>query len=105
MITPKPESLFSNAKFIVVADVKLTETARVADVVLPLGGFACGSGSFTNVFGTSQTLQKAIDGYDDYHTAKTLSEALQSKPGQKRTCAALLNSTEVIVNGADALEL
>lgn len=47
--------------FLVVQDLFLTETAKLAKVVLPAAGFAEKEGTFTNLEGKVQTIHKAID--------------------------------------------
>jgi formate dehydrogenase major subunit/formate dehydrogenase alpha subunit len=47
-------------KFLVVQDLFLTETARLADVVLPAASFAEADGTFTNMTGRVQRLHKAL---------------------------------------------
>jgi formate dehydrogenase alpha subunit len=47
--------------FLVVADMFLTETARLADVVLPSASFAEKEGTFTNFEGRAQPVRKAIE--------------------------------------------
>ena len=51
----------SSLEFLVVADIFLTETARLADVVLPSASFAEKEGSFTNFEGRTQPVRKAIE--------------------------------------------
>ncbi len=47
--------------FLVVQDLFLTETAKLARVVLPAAGFAEKEGTFTNLEGKVQMIRKAID--------------------------------------------
>lgn len=47
--------------FLVVQDLFLTETAQLADVVLPAAGFAEKDGTFTNTERRVQLLRKAVD--------------------------------------------
>ena len=54
------ESLVS-LDFLVVQDMFLTETARLANVVLPAASFAEKEGTFTNFEGRIQRIQKAIE--------------------------------------------
>jgi predicted molibdopterin-dependent oxidoreductase YjgC len=51
----------SKLDFLVVQDLFLTETAQLADVVLPAAGFAEKDGTFTNTERRVQLLRKAID--------------------------------------------
>jgi NADH-quinone oxidoreductase subunit G len=50
-----------NKTFVVVQDMFLTETASMADVVLPSNNAYEKSGSFTNTYGDLQILKKAAD--------------------------------------------
>lgn len=56
----KIRDAFQKAGFIVVQDVFLTETAQLADVVLPAVTFAEKEGTFTNMGMTVQRLNKAL---------------------------------------------
>ncbi|MBI4710244.1 MAG: molybdopterin-dependent oxidoreductase [Nitrospirae bacterium] len=47
--------------FLVVQDIALTETAKLAHVVLPASSWAEKDGTFTNAEGLTQQLQKVID--------------------------------------------
>ncbi|OGO00974.1 MAG: formate dehydrogenase subunit alpha [Chloroflexi bacterium RBG_13_52_12] len=61
---PRParvEKALSNLEFLVVADMFLTETARLATVILPAASFAEKEGTFTNFEGRVQRLHKAIE--------------------------------------------
>lgn len=50
-----------NTEFLVVQDIFLTETAQLADVVLPAAAFAEKDGTFTNTERRVQRVRKAID--------------------------------------------
>lgn len=52
--------ILASLDFLVVQDMFLTETARLANVVLPAASFAEKEGTFTNFEGRVQRLQKAI---------------------------------------------
>ncbi len=56
------EESFKNLEFLVVQDIFLTETAQLADVVLPSLCFAEKDGSFTNTERKVQRIRKAVDG-------------------------------------------
>ena len=61
---PAPDSVkraLSSLGFLAVADLFLTGTARLANVVLPCAGFAEKEGTFTNFEGRVQRLNKAIE--------------------------------------------
>ena len=55
------EKKFSELDFLVVQDIFLTETAKMADVVLPGACFAEKDGSFTNTERKVQRVRKALD--------------------------------------------
>lgn len=52
---------FSNLEFLVVQDIFLTETAQMADVVLPSACFAEKNGTFTNTERRVQRVRKGVD--------------------------------------------
>ncbi len=54
------EPQLKNLEFLVVQDMFLTETAKLADVVLPVSAFAEKDGSFTNTERRVQRVRKAI---------------------------------------------
>ncbi len=56
---PKPEAL--KKTFVIVADIFLTETAAMADVVFPTASLYEKSGTVTNTFGDVQLVRKAAD--------------------------------------------
>jgi formate dehydrogenase alpha subunit len=61
---PQPtlvKKALSSLDFLVVADMFLTETARLASVVLPAASFAEKEGTFTNFEGRIQRVKKAIE--------------------------------------------
>lgn len=55
------EKALKNLEFLVVQDIFLSETARLADVVLPAAGFAEKDGTFTNTERRVQRVRKAIE--------------------------------------------
>lgn len=60
---PEPEKIkqvLESLDFLVVQDIFLTQTAKLADVVLPACSFAEKEGSFTNLEGKTQHLNKAL---------------------------------------------
>jgi predicted molibdopterin-dependent oxidoreductase YjgC len=57
---PIGDEALEKLKFLVVQDLFLTETARLADVVLPAVSFAESDGTFTNMAGRVQRLHKAL---------------------------------------------
>ena len=61
---PRPSLVrkaLASLEFLVVADMFLTETAQLADVVLPSASFAEKEGTFTNFEGRTQPVRKAIE--------------------------------------------
>jgi len=57
---PLGDEALENLKFLVVQDLFLTETAQLADVVLPAASFTEADGTFTNMAGRVQRLHKAL---------------------------------------------
>lgn len=61
---PRPSwvrKALESLEFLAVADIFLTETARLADIVLPSASFAEKEGTFTNFEGRTQPVRKAIE--------------------------------------------
>jgi predicted molibdopterin-dependent oxidoreductase YjgC len=61
---PRPfqiKKALESLEFLAVADLFLTETAQLADVVLPSASFAEKEGTFTNFEGRTQPVRKAIE--------------------------------------------
>lgn len=59
------EEALKNTDFLVVQDIFLTETARLADVVLPAASFAEKDGTFSNTERRVQLVRKAIEPVGD----------------------------------------
>ena len=57
----KATALIKKADFTVVFDKYMTETALLADVVIPMSAVAENNGSFENVYGDLQSFEKALD--------------------------------------------
>ncbi len=57
----KVRAALKKAKFVVVQDLFLNETARCADVVLPASSFAEKAGTFTNTDGKTQRIENALE--------------------------------------------
>jgi formate dehydrogenase alpha subunit len=55
------EKSLANLEFLIVQDIFLTETAKLADVVLPSACFAEKEGTFTNTERRVQRIRKAVD--------------------------------------------
>ena len=54
------EEALKKCEFIVVQDIALNDTAKLADVVLPADSFAEADGTFTNMEGRVQRIRKAV---------------------------------------------
>ena len=59
------EKALKKAEFLVVQDIFMTETAELADVVLPASSFAEKDGTFTNTERRIQRVRKAVDPIGD----------------------------------------
>ncbi|WP_048056335.1 molybdopterin-dependent oxidoreductase [Methanocaldococcus fervens] len=73
-------NILKNVEFLVVQDIFLTETAKLADVVLPAACWAEKEGTFTNTERRVQKINKAVDppgeALPDWIIIKKLSEKL-----------------------------
>ena len=92
-----PDSSFVKASldkldFIVVQDIFMTETAEMADVVLPALGWSEKDGTFTNLERRIQRLRKAIekDGMEDWKILSEVGKRLGLKM-QYESSTAILN--------------
>ncbi|MBI5049049.1 MAG: NADH-quinone oxidoreductase subunit NuoG [Deltaproteobacteria bacterium] len=108
----------SKVKFLVVQDTFLTETAKMADVVLPGATYAEKDGTFTNQEGRVQRVRKIIscvgDSKDDlsildniggfgYKSAKDVFDDIKEEvPSYKDILFDALNNAGVLVNGQGA---
>jgi len=72
-----------NLEFLVVQDIFLSETARLADVVLPAASFAEKDGTFTNTERRVQRLRKAIEPVGDSRPDWWITCQLGSRMGSK----------------------
>ncbi|QWV93210.1 molybdopterin-dependent oxidoreductase [Geomonas oryzisoli] len=76
----KVEKALENVEFMVVSDLFLTETAALADVVLPACSFAEKSGTFTSLGRRVQNVRKAIPAIglakSDFEILNAISQAL-----------------------------
>ena len=57
---PAVKDKLKQAGFVVVWDMFLTDTAKLADIILPLNSFAESEGTYTNSEGRTQELHKAL---------------------------------------------
>ena len=101
----KAGELLRDADFSVVCDLYLTETAALADVVLPMSASAEEAGSFVNVFGNEQKLTPALNGK---FTSRDLLSALAFRLGSKKAasfpCDEILAAKKAVSMNADILE-
>lgn len=58
---PKIVRALKSLELLIVQDIAMTETAKMAHVVLPASGWSEKDGTFTNAEGVTQRLQKVID--------------------------------------------
>jgi NADH-quinone oxidoreductase subunit G len=84
--------------FLVVADLYETETTELADVVLPMAGWAEYSGSFVNTEGTIQQFEKAFDPVGDSLPVYEIIDRIANKCN--RPIAAAITQLEEEVNAA-----
>lgn len=75
------ESALRNLDFLVVQDIFLTETGRLADVVLPSLSWAEKDGTFTNMERRVQRLRKAVnrEGMEDWKIISEVSKNMGTK--------------------------
>ncbi|MBI4686569.1 MAG: NADH-quinone oxidoreductase subunit NuoG [Nitrospirae bacterium] len=73
--------------FLIVQDIALTETAKLAHVVLPASSWAEKEGTFTNAEGLTQRLHKAVaptgQSLPDWQILKNLASSIGENPGIK----------------------
>jgi predicted molibdopterin-dependent oxidoreductase YjgC len=76
---------FSSVKFLVVQDIFLTETAELADVVLPAAAYAEKEGTFTNTERRVQRVRQAVlppqGACDDLSIVQAVDERMDSEKG------------------------
>lgn len=75
------EAALKNVDFLVVQDIFLTETGRLADVVFPALSWAEKEGTFTNMERRLQRLRKAVDrdGMEDWKIISEISKNMPAK--------------------------
>lgn len=75
------ESALKNIEFLVVQDIFLTETGRLADVVLPALSWAEKDGTFTNMERRIQRVRKAVnrDGMEDWRIMSDIAKNMGKK--------------------------
>lgn len=74
----------TNVDFLVVQDIFLTETAELADVVLPASSFAEKDGTFTNTERRVQRVRKAIEPVGDSKPDWQIIMEIMNKVGYKK---------------------
>ncbi|MDI6751540.1 MAG: formate dehydrogenase subunit alpha [bacterium] len=77
------EKALKSLDFLVVQDIFLTETAKLADVILPAASFAEKDGTFTNTERRVQLLRKALQPIGQSKEDSTIIVELASKMGYK----------------------
>jgi formate dehydrogenase alpha subunit len=74
------EKSFSNLDFLVVQDIFMTETAKIADVVLPAASFAEKDGTFSNTERRVQRIRKAVEApgsaWDDWKITSEIAKRM-----------------------------
>ncbi|APG27567.1 formate dehydrogenase [Syntrophotalea acetylenivorans] len=82
------EKALSNTEFLVVQDIFLTETAQMADVVLPAATFAEKNGTFVNTERRVQRVRKAIEPVGNCKPDWVILSDLLNRLGIEKTYAA-----------------
>ncbi|GBD95645.1 MAG TPA: 2Fe-2S iron-sulfur cluster binding domain-containing protein [Nitrospirae bacterium] len=107
---PDSSSIISKLKsldFLVVQDIFLTETAKLANVVLPASSWAEKDGTFTNSEGTTQKVYKLIDpagqAVPDWMILKNLALSMGSDLGV-RNLAAIQEEIKTVLSGQSPAE-
>ena len=87
--------MLNKAEFSVVFDLYMTETAKLSDVVIPRSAVAENAGTFSNVFGGTQSFEKALETGIENRTV--LSELLKALGGKEYTelSPEQINSSEI----------
>ncbi len=86
------ESSFENLEFLVVQDIFMTETAKMADVVLPSLCFAEKDGTFSNTERRVQRIRKAVDGPGIAKTDWEITSGIATRMGYEMSYG---NSSEI----------
>ena len=81
------EEALKNTEFLIVQDIFLTETAQLADVVLPAASFAEKDGTFSNTERRVQMVRKAIEPVGDCKPDWQILMDLLNKLGIEKTYA------------------
>jgi formate dehydrogenase alpha subunit len=99
---PRPslvKKALESLEFLAVADMFLTETAKLADVVLPSASFAEKEGSFTNFEGRTQPARKAMEPMGECRPDWKIILQLSQKMGQPM----LYTSPQEVMNEIEEL--
>ncbi len=103
----KPMDFLSSAEFLCVCDLFLTETAKLADVVIPKASFAEIEGSYTNMMGKTQKVKRAIkplSGWTNLELLKMLNKDGGTGGKKTRNTSPLSHPSIRIKCNADSLE-
>lgn len=79
------EEALKNTEFLVVQDIFLTETAQLADVVLPAASFAEKEGTFTNTERRVQRVRKAVSAPGEAKADWVILMEIMNRLGQAKT--------------------
>ena len=87
------EEALKSTDFLIVQDIFLTETAQLADVVLPAASFAEKDGTFSNTERRVQRIRKAIEPVGDSKADWVILMEIMNKLGYSKTYA---NPSEIL---------
>ena len=90
------EEGLENLEFLVVQDLFVSETAELADVVLPAASFAEKSGTFTNTERRVQAIQPVIEPVGDARPDWEILQALSTRLGHPMAYESVAEITEEI---------
>jgi anaerobic selenocysteine-containing dehydrogenase len=83
----KIQSVLKSLDLLIVQDIALTETAKIAHIVLPAAAWAEKDGTFTNAEGITQKLQRIVDSQGqalpDWQILRNLSLAMGKEVGTR----------------------
>ncbi len=97
---PEIASVLGKLDFLVVQDIFLTETAKIADVVLPAASFMEKSGTITNLERRLRRIDKAEEPIGESRPDWQIIQALANKMGASMTygsSASLMNEIKAVV--------
>ncbi|MBL8150049.1 MAG: molybdopterin-dependent oxidoreductase, partial [Blastocatellia bacterium] len=97
----------SKLSFLAVAELFMTETAQMADVVFPVNSFAEQDGTYTNSVGQVQLVRRAIEGSGqtrpDWMVINALARDMGADIGAKGSAAGILRDIAAEVPGYDGI--